>query len=86
MYIIVTYDLKSESNNHRDVFNLLAKHLHHTQNSVFEGEITESKLTRIIKELNTIIKSNDSLQIYKFNYKIDTIYIGKQKNTMSNIL
>lgn len=86
MYIIITYDLKSDSNNQRAVFTLLAKHLHHTQNSVFEGEISEAKLTSIVKQLNTIIKKDDSLQIYKSKYNIETVYFGKQKNTMSNIL
>jgi CRISPR-associated protein Cas2 len=43
------------------------KYLHHMQNSVFEGTITDAGLERLKRELQTKIdKDADSIIVYKF--------------------
>ena len=54
-----------------------------TQNSVFEGEITEAKLKKCLAELNKILnKEEDSLYIYrvKNSNNINKDIVGFEKN------
>lgn len=81
MFVIITYDIKVERINR--VRKLLRMYLTWTQNSVFEGEITESKLQTCLSEVNSMIsKEEDSIYVYRIrnekNIKKDTI--GKEKN------
>ena len=65
MFIIITYDI-SDTNRVNQARKLLKKYLIWTQNSVFEGNISESKFKKCISELDNIIDENeDSLYIYK---------------------
>lgn len=65
MFVIVTYDI-SDTNRVNQARKLLKKYLIWTQNSVFEGSISESKFKKCISELDNIIDENeDSLYIYK---------------------
>ena len=64
------------------VRKLLKKYLTWTQNSVFEGEITEGKLHKCLSEMNKIIDRNvDSVYIYRVsvtkNISKDVIGIEK---------
>jgi CRISPR-associated protein Cas2 len=65
MYVIIVYDIKVERVN--KVKGFLRTHLHWIQNSVFEGEATESELESIKMGLKKIInKKEDSVIIYAF--------------------
>lgn len=69
MYIILTYDVNAKRVS--KVMKICRKYLHHVQNSVFEGHITDKKLTRLKKELEGRIETNeDSVQIYKISSEV----------------
>ncbi|MEN3042361.1 MAG: CRISPR-associated endonuclease Cas2 [Fervidobacterium sp.] len=64
MYVIITYDVSEKRVN--KVCKKLKKYFYWSQNSVFEGEITEGKLLKCIEELKRIIdQKSDSIYVYK---------------------
>lgn len=64
MFVIVTYDVGEKRVNR--VRKKLKMYLVWTQNSVFEGEITEAKLKKCLAELDSVLKKEeDSLYVYK---------------------
>lgn len=80
MFVILTYDVEEKRINR--VRKLIKKYLTWTQNSVFEGEISEGKLHKCFSELNKIIdKKSDSVYIYRVknpkNIKKDVIGVEK---------
>ncbi|MGL5693134.1 MAG: CRISPR-associated endonuclease Cas2 [Peptostreptococcaceae bacterium] len=65
MFVIVTYDIVENKQLNR-ARKILKKYLTWTQNSVFEGEITESKLHKCMSELESIIdRDEDSIYLYE---------------------
>ncbi len=81
MFVILTYDVEERRVNR--VRKTLKKYLIWTQNSVFEGEITEGKLNKCLAEVNkTLDRSVDSLYIYiiKNSNNIKKEVVGKEKN------
>lgn len=81
MFVILTYDVGEKRVNR--VRKTLKKYLIWTQNSVFEGEISEAKLHKCLADVNKHIdKSEDSLYVYRVgnpnNIKKDIV--GQQKN------
>lgn len=63
MFVIITYDVGQKRVG--KVCKKLREYLDWTQNSVFEGEITEGKLTKCLTELNKIIDAEvDSIYLY----------------------
>lgn len=81
MFVILTYDVGEKRVNR--VRKILKKYLTWTQNSVFEGKITEGKLHKCLSETDKIIdKGNDSLYIYivKNHNNIKKEIIGQEKN------
>lgn len=65
VYLIIVYDIKVDRVN--KVKGFLRTHLNWIQNSVFEGEVTQSEMEIIKKGLKKIInKSEDSVIIYRF--------------------
>ena len=54
MFVIVTYDVGEKRVN--KIRKKLKMYLIWTQNSVFEGEITEAKLKKCLAELDRILK------------------------------
>ena len=63
MFVIITYDIKIQRINR--VRKLLRMYLTWTQNSVFEGKITESKLQKCLNEVNSLIdRKEDSIYVY----------------------
>jgi CRISPR-associated protein Cas2 len=65
MYVIIAYDVGVERVN--KVKSYLRTQLTWVQNSLFEGEITESRYMEIKNNLLSLIdKENDSVVIYKF--------------------
>ncbi len=68
MYLILTYDVSEKRVN--KVRKHLKKYLIWVQNSVFEGELSQGKFNKCLKEIEKIIdKSEDSIYIYKADYK-----------------
>jgi CRISPR-associated protein Cas2 len=83
--VIITYDIEDKRIN--KVRKTLKKYLTWTQNSVFEGEITEGKLHKCLSEINKLIdKKTDSIYVYRVkiskNIKKDVIGIEKNFNEL----
>jgi CRISPR-associated protein Cas2 len=63
MYVILVYDVESKKCG--KMLKLCRKYLNWIQNSVFEGDITEVNLKRLIRESEDIIdKTSDSIIIF----------------------
>ena len=70
MYVILVYDINLEDKEGqkvlRRVFKTCKKYLVHIQNSVFEGELLESKALKLKSELNRWIREDkDSVIFFK---------------------
>ena len=69
MYVILVYDIKSDDGGQKVLnrsFKTCKKYLSHIQNSVFEGELSESQIVKLEYELNGIIRVNkDSIILFK---------------------
>lgn len=69
MYIILVYDIKSDDGGQKvlsKTFKTCKRYLSHIQNSVFEGELSNSQLLKLEYELKGIIRQNkDSIIIFK---------------------
>lgn len=64
MFIVLTYDIGVKRV--AKVMKICRKYLVHVQKSVFEGNITETKLKKLKSELRKIIHSeDDSICIYE---------------------
>ena len=64
MYVIIVYDINVDRVNKVKAF--LRQYLFWIQNSVFEGEVSESEFEEIYKGLSNIIDEDiDSIIIYK---------------------
>jgi CRISPR-associated protein Cas2 len=87
MFAIMVYDIEEKRVN--KVLKVGRKYLTWIQNSVLEGEITESKYEKLKQELNNVIDEKvDSIVIYinrtqKYTKKE---IIGKEKNDISTII
>lgn len=72
MFVIAVYDISTVELEGQKrlskMMKLLRQYLHHTQKSVFEGEISESKLFELQKKSQNII--NEDMDYVVF-YKID---------------
>jgi len=88
MYIILVYDIVKPKRSAK-VLKFLRQHLIWVQNSVFEGEVSESRFA-IIKSAvkNLIDEEKDSIIYYVFdsqNY-LKRAVIGVDKNTLDTII
>lgn len=92
MYVILVYDIKSDNGGRRvlsKTFKICKKYLSHIQNSVFEGELSESQLVKLKTELKTIIRADrDSLIVFKSRNErwIPKEMWGTQEDKTSNFL
>lgn len=92
MYVILVYDIKSDSSGVKvlsKTFKICKKYLTHIQNSVFEGEVSESQLLKLQMELKSIIRSDrDSLIVFKSRNEkwIPKEMWGIQEDKTSNFL
>lgn len=87
MYIIIVYDIKVERVN--KVKSFLRQHIYWIQNSVFEGEVTESEYEKIYKGLMEITdEDEDSIIIYKLRNEelLNREVIGIEKSPIDEIL
>lgn len=64
MFVIVTYDVGEKRVN--KIRKKLKEYLYWSQNSVFEGEISDAKLRKCMYEIKKIIDEDyDSVYVYK---------------------
>jgi len=87
MYIIIVYDVQSKSLS--KIRKYLRQHLTWVQNSVFEGELTPKRLSKMAKELREMVNiESDSILIYRLYQQKSFVkqVIGIEKNTTNNIL
>lgn len=80
VYVIITYDVAERRVN--KVCKKLRKYLYWSQNSVFEGEITEGKLQKCLQEIKKIINlEEDSIYVYKIKISsmLEKSTIGVEK-------
>ncbi len=81
MFVIITYDIDVKRVN--KVRKILKKYLTWTQNSVFEGEITDGKLHKCFSDIEKVVKrSEDSIYVYEVKNpkNINKSVIGIEKN------
>lgn len=87
MYIILVYDV--EVGKTTKVMKICRTYLHHVQNSVFEGEISDSNFIELKQKIRKIInKEEDSIIIYQLyldKYAKKEI-LGKDKREISNFV
>ena len=85
MYVIIVYDVGVDRVNKIKAF--LRQYLHWVQNSVFEGDLTESEYMIVKDGIKNIIDTNaDSVIVYKSRYNPNKEVFGIEKNELENIL
>jgi len=87
MYIILVYDIGEKRVT--KMLKLCRQYLNWIQNSVFEGEISESKLQELkIKARKLMTEEIDSLIIFSSRQEkwLDKEVIGHERSTLDNIL
>ena len=87
MYVVIVYDIKVERVN--KIKSFLRQHLYWIQNSVFEGEITNSQYIEIVSKLKQIMdEDEDSIIIFKSRMEelIDREVLGIEKSKIDQIL
>lgn len=87
MYVILVYDMKQQRVGR--MLKLCRRYLHWIQNSVFEGEISEVKLTELLTKARTIMDAKeDSLILFKSRTQqwLEKQVVGREHNTLDNIL
>lgn len=94
MYVILVYDINLEQKEGqkvlRKVFKTCKKYLTHIQNSVFEGELLDSQMLALKKELDEYVRDDlDSVILFKSRSQrwLDKEFIGKvEDDKTSNFL
>lgn len=92
MYVILVYDIKLDTEGNRvlrNVFKICKKYLHHIQNSVFEGELTDVQLLKLKKALHEYIRKDcDSVILFKSRSEkwLDKYFWGLEIDNTSNFL
>jgi CRISPR-associated protein Cas2 len=88
MYLIMVYDVVSPKRGTK-LLKFLRQHLVWIQNSVFEGEVTESRFAVIKEGISDIINDEkDSVIFYKFdsmNYTKRGV-LGCEKNAIDSFI
>ena len=87
MYVILVYDMGEKRVG--KMLKLCRRYLHWVQNSVFEGEISPSKLDKLKSEASLIMdKEYDSLIIFTSRNSswLDKEIIGVERNKLDSFL
>ncbi|SFE65352.1 CRISPR-associated endonuclease Cas2 [Thermophagus xiamenensis] len=87
MYIILVYDIGEKRVG--KMLKLCRKYLNWIQNSVFEGEISEVKLTELkLKAMKIMDPDSDSLIIFKTRQEkwLDKEIIGVERSDIDNFI
>lgn len=87
MYYIVVYDIADEKRLPK-VLKTCRRYMDWIQNSVFEGELSESQYQRLVVELDKIIDDEkDSIIFYSLSEKwLRREVVGIEKGQRNNIL
>ena len=86
MYVIIVYDINVDRVNKVKAY--LRQHLFWIQNSVFEGELTESEFESVYNGLSEIIDEDvDSVIIYKLRMAelLNRKVLGVEKSPIEEI-
>jgi CRISPR-associated protein Cas2 len=92
MYVVLVYDVKQDAGSQKrwsHIFKICKKYLNHIQNSVFEGEISNSQIIKLQQELKSYIdKEQDSVIIFKSRDQkwLDKEFWGKEDDKTSFFL
>ncbi len=85
MFVIAVYDISTVNEKGQSrltkLMKLMRQYLHHTQKSVFEGEISESKLFELQKKAEKLLDDEtDSIVFYRIDNKknVERINMGLQ--------
>lgn len=65
MYVVLVYDMEAERT--QKMLKIGRRYLTHVQNSVLEGEITEGDLTKLRSDIETLLKSGESVILYELS-------------------
>jgi CRISPR-associated protein Cas2 len=87
MYIIAVYDIGEKRVGR--MLKLMRKYLNWIQNSVFEGEISEVQLKKLILESEQIMeKEHDSLIFFKTRQEkwLEKKIVGKERSSLDQFL
>lgn len=87
MYVIIVYDIKVERVN--KVKSFLRQHLFWIQNSVFEGELTNSEYKKVTDGLLDIIEEDeDSVIIYQLMMEesLTRNVLGVEKASVDDVI
>ncbi|MBN2422377.1 CRISPR-associated endonuclease Cas2 [Candidatus Woesearchaeota archaeon] len=87
MYCLIVYDVDVCKVSKINKF--LKQYMNWIQNSVFEGELSNSDYVKVKKSLKSMIdKDNDSILIFKFRnkYSFDKETIGTERSPVTNIV
>lgn len=87
MYVIVVYDVGEKRV--EKMLKLCRQYLCWIQNSVLEGELSETKLRELkIKMKNVIDEAEDSIIIFtnKLGYNMNKQILGKERMSTDNFL
>lgn len=87
MYVIVVYDIGEKRVG--KMLKLCRQYLCWIQNSVLEGELSETKLRELkIKMKNVIDEAEDSIIIFtnKLGYNMNKQILGKERMSTDNFL
>ncbi len=86
MYYIAVYDVNQKRV--AKMLRLFRKYLHHIQNSVFEGELTDADYLRLKSEVKQCInETEDSVIFFAMNGKyLERETLGTEKNEPTNFL
>lgn len=87
MFVIVVYDVASKKGN--ELRKYLRQHLNWVQNSVFEGEVTETEFKMMILAMRMIIDNEkDSILYYTFSSvkHHERGVIGMEKNSIDTFI
>lgn len=88
MYVVVVYDVDQKRCG--KMLRLCRRYLHHIQNSVFEGEISEARLEELKIKAKKIMneEDEDSLIVFKSRNEkwLDKEIVGADKRPVDNVL
>ena len=87
MYIILVYDIGEKRVG--KMLRLCRQYLNWIQNSVFEGELTNSKLQELTIKIKSLIDTKeDSVILFtnKMDYNMSKQIIGKERMDVDNFL
>lgn len=88
MYVVVVYDVDKKRCG--KMLKLCRGYLHHIQNSVFEGEITDARLEELKIKARKIMEEEDadSLIVFKSRNEkwLEKEIVGANKRPVDNIL